>query len=152
MDIHAHSFLKIWCWFGWSLQLSGVRDCINWWSIKRCLMVLQTHIMKRQLLLTHWGRVTHICVGKLTTIASDNGLSHGRRQAIIWTNVGMLLIRTLGTNFSEILSEIHKCSFRWNYVRSVTQRSLTVSDRMQQVYCCLCKNLNSSEPGSSWKQ
>ena len=32
--------------------------------------------------LTHWGRVTHICVGKLTIIGSDNGLSPGRRQAI----------------------------------------------------------------------
>ena len=38
--------------------------------------------------LTHWGRVTHICVGNLTTICSDNGLSPGRRQAIIWTNAG----------------------------------------------------------------
>ena len=29
--------------------------------------------------LTHWGRATHICVGKLTIIGSDNGLSPGRR-------------------------------------------------------------------------
>ena len=29
--------------------------------------------------LTHWGRVTHICVSKLTTIGSDNGLPPGRR-------------------------------------------------------------------------
>ena len=61
--------------------------------------------------LTHWGRVTHICVCKLTTIGSDNGLSPGRRQAIIWTNTAELLIRTLGTNFSEFLSEIHAFSF-----------------------------------------
>ena len=52
--------------------------------------------------LTHWGRVTHKCVSKLTIIGSDNGLSPGRRQAIIWTNAGILLIRPLGTNFSEI--------------------------------------------------
>ena len=32
---------------------------------------------------THWGRVTHICISKLTIIGSDNGLSPGRRQAII---------------------------------------------------------------------
>ena len=51
--------------------------------------------------LTHWGRVTHICVGKLTNIGSDNGLSPGRHQAIIWTNAGILLIRLLGTNLSE---------------------------------------------------
>ena len=56
--------------------------------------------------LTHWGRVTHICVNKLTIIGSDNGLSPGRRQAIIWTNAGILLIGPLGTNFSEILIEI----------------------------------------------
>ena len=47
--------------------------------------------------------MTHICIGKLTNIGSDNGLSPGRRQAIIWTNAGMLLIGPLGTNFSEIL-------------------------------------------------
>ena len=41
---------------------------------------------------THWGRVTHICVTRLTTIGSVNGLSPGRRQAIIWTNAGILLI------------------------------------------------------------
>ena len=56
--------------------------------------------------LTHWGRVTHICVEKLTTIGSDNGLSPELRQAIIWTNAGILLIGTFGTNFSEILIEI----------------------------------------------
>ena len=55
--------------------------------------------------------MTHICVSKLTSIGSDNGLSPGRRQAIIWTNAGILLIRTLGTNFSEILGEIHSFSF-----------------------------------------
>ena len=55
------------------------------------------------LLLTHWGRVTQICVSKLTTIGSDNGLSPGRRHAITWNNAGILSIRTLGTKFSEIL-------------------------------------------------
>ena len=61
--------------------------------------------------LTHWGRVTHICVGKLTIIVSDNGLSPGRRQVIIWTNAGILLIEPLGTNFSEISIGIQIFSF-----------------------------------------
>ena len=63
-------------------------------------------------MLTHWGRVTIIRVGKLTIIDSDNGLSPGRRQTIIKTNAGILLIETLGTNFSEILSEIHTFNSR----------------------------------------
>ena len=70
--------------------------------------VLQQH-WKR---LTHWGRVTHICVSKQAIIYSDNGLSPGRRRAIIGTNAGILLIRTVGTNFSEIVSEIHTFSLK----------------------------------------
>ena len=62
--------------------------------------------------LTHLGGVTHMCVGNLTIIGSDNGLSPGRRQAIIWTNAGILLIGLLGTNFNEISIEIHTFSFK----------------------------------------
>ena len=50
--------------------------------------------------------MTHICVSDLTSIGSDNGLSPGRRQAIIRTNAGILLIRPLGTKFSEFFVEI----------------------------------------------
>ena len=56
--------------------------------------------------------MTHICVCDLTIIVSDNGLSPDWRQAIIWTNVGLLSIGTLGTNFSEILIKIQTFSFK----------------------------------------
>ena len=62
--------------------------------------------------LTHWGRVTHICVDELTIIGSDNSLSPGRRQAIIWTNAGILLIEPLRTNFSEISIAIHTFPYK----------------------------------------
>ena len=65
--------------------------------------------------LTDWGGVMHICVSTLTIIVSDNGLSPGRRQAIIRTSAGILLIGTLGTNISEILIEIHTFSFKENF-------------------------------------
>ena len=55
--------------------------------------------------------MTHICIGKLTSIGSDNGLSPGRRQVIIWTNAWILFIGPLGTNFSEFLNKILKFSF-----------------------------------------
>ena len=61
--------------------------------------------------LTHWGRVMHICVRKLTIIGSDNGLAHGWNQTIIWTNDGILLIGPLGTNFSASLLGIQTFSF-----------------------------------------
>ena len=64
--------------------------------------------------------MTHICVAKLSIIGSDNGMSPGRRQAIIWTNAGILLFGPKGRNFSEILigiqifsiKEMLKCRLR----------------------------------------
>ena len=55
--------------------------------------------------------MTHICVGNLIIMGSDNGLSPGRRQAIIWTNAGILLIGIIGTNCSEI-SKFKHCHSR----------------------------------------
>ena len=87
-------------------------------------------------MLTHWGRATHICVGKLTIIGSDNGLSPGRRQAIIWTNPGILLIGPLGTNFSEILIGIQTFSFR--------KMHLKVSSGKWRPFCLGLNELNES--------
>ena len=49
---------------------------------------------------------------KLTTLGSDNGFSPRQCQVIIWTNVGVLLIGPLGTNFSEILIQNDVFSFK----------------------------------------
>ena len=64
--------------------------------------------------ITHWGRETHICVSKLSIIGSDNGLSPGRRQTIIWTNAGILSIGPIGTIFNEISIKIH--TFSWKKI------------------------------------
>ena len=66
--------------------------------------------------------MTHICVCKLTIIGSDNGLSPRQRQAIIWTNAGIWLIRPLGTEFGEILIEIHKFSFKKMHLKMSSAR------------------------------
>ena len=84
----------------------------------------------RNKVLTHWGRVTHICVGYLTIIGSDNGLSPGRHQAIIWINAGILLIEPLGLNFSEILIEIKTFSFK--------EMRLKVSSAKRQPFASMC--------------
>ena len=76
---------------------------------------------------THWGRVMHICFGNPTIIDSDNGLSPGRRQAIIWTNAGILLIRPLGTNFSEILIKIH--------IFSINEMHLKMPSAKRRPFC-----------------
>ena len=73
-------------------------------------------------LLTHWGRVTHISVNELIIIGSDNGLSPSQRQAIIWTNAGILLIGHLGTYFSEILIRIHTFSFKKMHLKMLSAK------------------------------
>ena len=106
-------------------------DLLTWiWIL---LMFIQLHLPGVNEL-THWGRVTHICIGELTIIVSDNGLSPGRRQAIIWTNAGILLIGPYGTNFSEILIEILTFSF--------TKMSLKVSSAKWRPSCLGLNVLN----------
>ena len=92
--------------------------------------------------LTHWGRVTHICVSKLTIIDSDNGLSPDRRQAIIWTNAVILLIGHLGTNFSEILIEILTFSFK--------KMRFKVSSAKRQPFCLGLNVLKMPHRSSIW--
>ena len=95
-------------WIG--LGLGAVRkQAITWANIDLDLLGHTVSLGHNEL--THWGRVTHICVTRLTITGSDNGLSPERRQAIIWTNAGILLIGPLGTNFSENLIEILAFSF-----------------------------------------
>ena len=78
----------------------------KWFYMYECFFIgTKSHLI-------HWSRVTHICVSELTIIGSDNGLSPGRRQVIIWNNAGLLFIRPSGTNFSEILIAIDVFSFK----------------------------------------
>ena len=91
---------------------------------------------------THWGRVTHTCFGKLTIIDSNNGLSPVRRQAIIWTNAGILLIEPLGTNFSEILIGIQIFSFK--------KMRLKMSSAKWRPFCLGLNVLTMAAP--QWKQ
>ena len=96
-----------------STHYNGIRIQAKMFSTKQvCFQIRSVICFIVPYSLTHSGQVTHICVGNLTIIGSVNGLSPGRRQAIIWTNDGILLIWPLGTNFSEILIEIPIFSFQ----------------------------------------
>ena len=78
--------------------------------------------------LTHRGRETHICVDEHANIGSDNGF--------MWTNAGILLIEPLGTNFNEILIEIHTFSIKKNAFENVVWGMATMLSRPQCVNPC----------------
>ena len=89
-------------------------------------------ISYRRVVLTLWGRLTHI----LTIISSNNSLLPGRHQAIIWTSTGIVLIGNLETNFSEILSEIHACPIKKMHLKmsSVKWRQFCLSLNVLTTY------------------
>ena len=91
-------------------------------------------------MLTHWGRVTHICVSKkIVIIGSENGLAPCRCQAIIWTNAGILLIGPLGINFSYILIVIQTFPFKKMHVKMSSVK-----------WRAFCLGLNMSTWSISW--
>ena len=94
-------------------------------------MQLNIILFRWEYRLTHWGRVTHICVGKLIIIGSDHGLSPGRRHAMISTNVVIWSMGLLITNFSEIFIEIHTFSFKKMHLKMSSAK-----------WCLFCFDLN----------
>ena len=82
------------------------------WGVRKGWCFAIDYLSLFMMWLTHWSRLTHICVDNLTIIGSDNDLSPCRRQAIIWTNVRLLLNGPLGTYLSETWIQIQQCSFK----------------------------------------
>ena len=66
-------------------------------------------------------------------IGSHNGLSPVHRQAIISTNVGLLLIGPLGTNFSEILIKLQQISWNENPFENFVCKMAATLSRPQRV-------------------
>ena len=83
----------------------------------------------------------YIYVSKLTIIGSDNGLSPSRHQAIIWTNAGILLIEMLGTNFSEIWSEIQTFSFKKMHLKMSSVKCRPFRLGLNVSFVEFCKDL-----------
>ena len=94
--------------------------------------------------LTHWGWETHICISKLTDIGFNNGLLPDRRQAIIGTNAGILLIGPLGTNFSENLIRIQTFSFK--------KMPLKMSSVKWRPFCLSLNVLSCPSDSCQWSQ
>ena len=84
-----------------------------------------------------------------TTVGSDNCLSPERRQAIILTNAGILLIGPLGTNFSETFIEIKIFSLTNLHFKVSSAKVTTILSRPQCVdkisyYICYCTQIMDS--------
>ena len=118
----------------WSFTIIWAFDRHSSWNIDEDMAILKFGLLCVLVTsLTHWGRVTHLCVSKLTINDSDNGLSPGRRQVIIWTNAGILLIKPRGTNFNEILIKINHFSFRKFALENVVWKTAAILSRPQCV-------------------
>ena len=80
---------------------------------------------------------------KLTIIGSDDGLSPGRRQGIIWTSAVISLTGPVGINFREILIEIHTTSVTKLQLKMSSVRWRTFSRPQYVVFYHLCTTYSS---------
>ena len=83
----------------------------NLWSP---MALVTTKMASYQISVSWWIQNDAYIRQKLTIISPDNGLSPGRRQAIIWTNAGVVLIWPLGTTFSENLTLRNNLQWKFN--------------------------------------
>ena len=83
-------------YFNWSISSDGNYVYHFIWNASRFLLTV------------YWDRVTSICFNKLPEGQSciKIGLSPGRLQAAVWTNIRILLIGLQGTNVKEMSIEI----------------------------------------------
>ena len=75
---------------GWTVAGHLQARYSQWWPVPGIVSISDRHWKVKSL--------SQICVGILTITGSDNGLSPGRRQAIIWTHAGILFIGLLRAN------------------------------------------------------
>ena len=118
-----------WVHFTVSVQVTILCDKFESYAFK----ITITSSSHGATVLIYFGRVTHICISKLTTIGSDNGLSPGQRQAIISTNAGILLIGPLGTNFSENFIGIQNVFIKQNAIENVVCEMASILSQPQCV-------------------
>ena len=105
-----------------------------------------SHWPTPSIMLTHWGRVMHIYDGKLTIIGSDNGLSPGRRQAII--NASILSIGRFGISFSKFNRNVN-IFIQENAFEYVLWKMAASFSRLQRASCQICKIGVAPAPGMS---
>ena len=130
-NIDIPHFIFYYLYYGPNFRFGGTKYLWFVNVIRKYLSLVCSFNMFRKLqchTLTSWGQVKHLCISKLTIIGSDNGLSPSQRQANIWTNAGISLIWTLGSNFSEILTKIRTYSFK--------KMHLKMSSVEWQQICC----------------
>ena len=100
--------------------IMDTHDNVMTWMYNRISVVLRTERMVSQWTPTinnQWVRLSEsdfdgFFVGNLTSTGSHNGLVPTRRQTIIWTNAGILLIGPLWTNCNVNFSKILAFSFK----------------------------------------
>ena len=90
-----------------SLYITPIFQCLcNIFCVEFQRYPLKFHPQYHAHRIVYWGQETDFCISKLDIICWDSGL-------LIWTNAGVLLIRTLVTNFREIFIHFHSRKCIW---------------------------------------
>ena len=126
-------------WYVMKMYTSILCNFSTWYINLRRFLV--GHFRKALLYIgfNHWGGMTHICVSNLIINGSDNGLPPERRQIIIWTNPGILLIKPLGTKLTEILIEIYIFPFKEIHLKTLSAKWWPFCLGFNDIVCVLLR-------------
>ena len=129
-------YLKKVCLLQVSIDSSG--NCV-WTSAGTLMSQFMSRIYTGPTLeeLTHWDRVTHMFVSKLTITGPYKGFPPGRCQAIIWTRAGIMLIGPLGT-IRWNLTQNWYIFIQGNAFKNVDRKLAVIWPRPHCVYICIC--------------
>ena len=84
--------------------------------------------------LTHWGRVTHICVSKLTIIGSDNGLLPGHLKQC-WNAVNLDPWKQTSVKSQSQFKHFHSTKCIWKYRGKGEVRQVPTKGWARGVWC-----------------
>ena len=150
LDLYVIAPLRFWCLFGFTNRILELQ--LNILVYRRRLYILRCNLdMLSGFLIptNHWtlesfvpdhrARVMHICGSKLVHHCFQIMGAPAQRHAIIWTNIGLLLIGPLVTKFCEHWIKIQQFlyeeryfkmpSVKWRHFRLVlNERTTEVED------------------------
>ena len=111
-----------WTHWGHMMHVSVNQATVS--SYKGLFLVCCHAIIWTKAGISHWDQVMPIYINKITIIGSDDVLLPAWCQAINWTNAGILLISSFGTNFNEILIKIYIFSFKKVHLKIAPEKWL----------------------------
>ena len=143
LTLSRYQVCIIWCIWRQTLQKLWYAIFIGLNVVNVCLCVACLH----QIITASRPGRKYVSVNKVN-IGSDNDLASVWHQAVLWTNVGVLLLEPLGTNFSEIWNKVQTYSYKKMSLKMLSAKWWSFCLKVTSCYQTWCDSHRSTHSGS----